>query len=421
MSKEKKKTEEKKKVPKYTHLECEEAVQSASIEMLIGNQSKGIVARPFYAHILMNFRRNFTHDGNVCHTAGVYVKNGRVFLIVNTDWFMELKTEERSPVLQHEILHIVSKHQSRLGDRNHHRYNIAADIAINQYIENLPECALYPKKFDLPEELTMEQYYDLLEDKVGDPSSCVCVDGHSGPGSGMDGACDGEGNPFPQTLDDHGPMTNDGDGNGDLVDTTIREIVARSLEQASKQQGKLPAGVKRLIDDATKPSVNWRMILQRFVARAKVTTRMTTRKRPNRRYGYQFPGAKRRHHLHVLVGVDTSGSINADQLQQFDAEIKKIVEGDVIATVAECDAKVHRVYDYSNKIDAEFHGGGGTDFRPVFELLDEHKVDADCLIYLTDTYGTFPEKAPNIPVLWAITIDSNRASLPWGQVVEVDA
>ena len=45
-------------------------------------------------------------------------------------------------------------------------------------------------------------------------------------------------------------------------------------------------------------------------------------------------------------------------------------------------------------------GFGGTDFRPVFQYVDElrRKKEFDNLkglIYFTDGYGTFPEKKPD--------------------------
>jgi predicted metal-dependent peptidase len=86
-----------------------------------------------------------------------------------------------------------------------------------------------------------------------------------------------------------------------------------------------------------------------------------------------------------------------------------------------CDAQVHEVVkirkfqDFTKKL--QMKGGGGTDFRPVFNKVKELKMQPELLIYLTDTYGSFPEKAPNYPVLWCVTCEAGMSNIPWGQKV----
>jgi predicted metal-dependent peptidase len=63
-------------------------------------------------------------------------------------------------------------------------------------------------------------------------------------------------------------------------------------------------------------------------------------------------------------------------------------------------------------------GGGGTDFRPAFKWMEENDVVPDVLLYLTDGYGTFPEEAPEYPVIWG-DISGQPKNYPWGDVVEV--
>jgi predicted metal-dependent peptidase len=64
-------------------------------------------------------------------------------------------------------------------------------------------------------------------------------------------------------------------------------------------------------------------------------------------------------------------------------------------------------------------GGGGTDFRPVFNWVEAHEdEDIACVIYLTDMYGTFPKEAPAMPVLWVATSDVVG---PWGDTIRLEA
>ncbi len=87
-----------------------------------------------------------------------------------------------------------------------------------------------------------------------------------------------------------------------------------------------------------------------------------------------------------------------------------------------CDAAVHETHHNvtaDTLLDAmeKLSGGGGTDFRPAFEALAAHhgRKKWDLVIYFTDTYGVFPDVIPPFPVLWCVTVDSNRP--PFGEVI----
>ena len=59
----------------------------------------------------------------------------------------------------------------------------------------------------------------------------------------------------------------------------------------------------------------------------------------------------------------------------------------------------------------EIHGMGGTDFRPVFDLIDrleENKEFSNLkgLVYFTDGYGVFPNRKPNYETAF-VFIDDN--------------
>ncbi|MCB1876115.1 MAG: hypothetical protein KDH88_09080, partial [Chromatiales bacterium] len=62
-------------------------------------------------------------------------------------------------------------------------------------------------------------------------------------------------------------------------------------------------------------------------------------------------------------------------------------------------------------------GGGGTDFRPVFDWLDEQGQQPQLLVYFTDAQGQFPPHEPNYPVIWLV---KGRDSVPWGQRIQLN-
>ena len=64
----------------------------------------------------------------------------------------------------------------------------------------------------------------------------------------------------------------------------------------------------------------------------------------------------------------------------------------------------------------ECQGEGGTDFIPVFEELDGQNMD--CLVYLTDGMGSYPEKKPRYDVVWVLNRElPEQYEVPFGRKV----
>jgi predicted metal-dependent peptidase len=63
-------------------------------------------------------------------------------------------------------------------------------------------------------------------------------------------------------------------------------------------------------------------------------------------------------------------------------------------------------------------GGGGTDFAPVFEYVEQQGLAPQALVFLTDLYGPFPEREPHYPVIW---VSTSSQVAPFGETIPVDA
>ena len=174
-----------------------------------------------------------------------------------------------------------------------------------------------------------------------------------------------------------------------------------------------------------KSKVKWERIFHRYVGEALAKDDFSYERCNRRLMGQDIYLPDLRNHIigHVVLAIDTSGSITAKILEQFSAELAKISHLVDEVTVMTCDAQVHEVVkvrkmeDFMKKI--EFKGGWGTDFRPVFKEVEDRKITPELLIYLTDAWGSFPEKAPQYPVIWTLTTGSNKNGIPWGSVVEM--
>jgi len=124
-----------------------------------------------------------------------------------------------------------------------------------------------------------------------------------------------------------------------------------------------------------------------------------------------------------VVAVDTSGSVEADDLACFAAEVSSVLETyDTVIELIFCDTQIQG-HEQLTREDLPFTlspvGGGGTDFRPVFAWADDRDTPPCCLVYLTDLEcHRFPDKAPDYPVLW-VRSGGCGVKVPFGDVIDI--
>ena len=122
----------------------------------------------------------------------------------------------------------------------------------------------------------------------------------------------------------------------------------------------------------------------------------------------------------LVVALDTSGSCEGEIMERFlieTAAIFRALGSRWRGTVwlLQCDVELQDVRAVTGPEDWEaiqddltVSGFGGTDFRPVFqwaETLEAREGPVRGLIYLTDSWGVFPEEAPDFPVYLVLTTD----------------
>ena len=113
---------------------------------------------------------------------------------------------------------------------------------------------------------------------------------------------------------------------------------------------------------------------------------------------------------------------------KFLAELDKLRSAtECRLTLIQCDADIQKVEEFDECSDTNFermrmYGRGGTRFEPVFNWIKEKSRQGvftfDTLIYLTDGFGSFPDKPPSYPVLWIMTPQA-RAEIPFGAVIKM--
>jgi predicted metal-dependent peptidase len=205
-----------------------------------------------------------------------------------------------------------------------------------------------------------------------------------------------------------------------------KEIAGQSLIQA-KQQGKLPAGLERLYQEIfAAPKVAWYDELRNYLYQIDGYNYRDIP--PNKRHRKVMLPSVYGEEIKFTFAVDTSGSMSDTDLKLAANELEGIFgsfESCKIRVIA-CDAAVtsDELWEgYSSlqedvvKMRKMFKGGGGTDFRPVFDIQDE---DTTLLIFFTDGYGSFPDHAPPYDVIW-IRREGDLAveSFPFGRVLTI--
>ena len=356
----------------------------------------------------------FTEDVPIAATDGSN-------LILNPKTFFKYSLGERIFITAHEILHCMFNHcvlsrpfhlskKVKFNDGtelpyDHRQMNVAMDLVINDLL-------IKSKIGTFPKEGCHDPKVVTCNDSFLDAYKKIYQQNPSGQGG------------FDVLLDPGAAQGKHPDQAAqDRSETAWGTAIAAAMA-AAKAQGKLPAELERVFGEILEPTAPWQDLIRAFFAR-KVGSGSYDWRKPDRRLIQRDIYAPQRSGNgcgEVVVAVDTSGSIGQRELDQFFGELRGILDDVKPSRVhlVWCDAQVHHVdevEDTSDLVGLKPHGGGGTDFRPVFTWIDEHDIRPEALVYLTDGYGAFPSDAPAYPVVWGAIADG--VNYPFGDVVDI--
>ena len=142
-----------------------------------------------------------------------------------------------------------------------------------------------------------------------------------------------------------------------------------------------------------------------------------------------------------VIAIDTSASCRGSIVRAFLRKTYSILKGSenffhkINVHIIQCDSEVQS--DTKITCDDDFEtfmkygklsGFGSTDFRPVFQYLEDLERQGEFenlkgLIYFTDGYGIYPEKMPDFDVIFAfLDEDENREPIPpWSMKVVLES
>jgi len=383
----------------------------------------------FMGNILQIMNISFTH---ILPTAGVMFNTEvkRWDLLINPHFFCKkLNAGHRKAVLLHELYHITHKHPLRipfikLSVHKRQLMNIAMDMAINQFIKDLPDgCESCPppgvmqacnnpnccgrgiflrdffdvdettgKKVQWAERREAEYYYEKLLQRFDDPdpSNDGNEQGDGGTQSGNSDANAGGGassRDLPKTIDTH--HWEGSAEEGDMLEAT-EDLVKRAQVKSRFGYDELPDFIKELLDHikTRKAELNYKQILlSAMKASLPANFREKSWTRKSRRFGSKAPGTKNGDQPKLDNFIDTSGSISVEEANEF----LDIVDEFLRVGARKCTLNMFHTSNYyreeykrGQRIKREDIQSGGTCLEDSIRHIAKHKPDL--AIILTDGY-----------------------------------
>lgn len=362
-----------------------------------------MLEHPFYGMFLIGLNKEWNES---IPTAGVSKHNINYKLVINTEFWASLSSDHKKGLLWHELLHIVFDHLNLRDEFADKRlFNIAADCELNQYIipSYLPNGAILPSTFPnlkLERKAGTNYYYNMLLDNQDDPD----VQNMMGDADDM--------------HDTWKEFDNLSESEKKLLKSQAEYQLKEAAEECLKSRGQLPgeiAHIYKRITEVTPSKFNWRAYLRRFAGNSYIVETKLSRKKLNKRYP-DAPGMKFKPKKHILVAIDTSGSVSNDELVEFFNEIRHIHKTGTEITVLQCDTQINSIEKYDPKKDVRVQGRGGTEFDPVIDYYNKNSKRFTCLVYLTDgeCYTTI---TPRGRMLWVISSKARiNEQLPGPQI-----
>ena len=378
-----------------------------------------MLKEPYYGFFLIMLNKLW--DSKRVPTAGVS-KNGINYqLAINPEFWESLSDNHKLGLLKHELLHIAFGHLTtffKFSDKK--LANVAMDMEINQYISKdwLPEGGIDIDNYqehNLDRKAGCRYYYDKLK-QLQDKKNQNGTSGSQAMDELLDNIASGD-IPDHSTWEEFEDLS---EAEQKLIEKQLQKVLSDAKEQTIKKKGNIPGEIEGviIIEEVVKPKFNWRGYIRRFTG---VSTKVFTKKirrKENRRFEAN-PGLKVKMRQHMLLAIDTSGSVSDNELKEFMSEIYHIYKCGVDITVIQCDTRIRSIEPYKGKFEMAVQGRGGTEFDPVLEYFNANLKKYTSLVYFTDGECGYSVR-PRGNTLWVLSEQSYmNDSLP-GKVIKLE-
>jgi predicted metal-dependent peptidase len=357
-----------------------------------------------------------------------------------------LSDKELAFLVMHENMHKCYRHLTTwkgLHEVNHQIANMACDHVINIQLydmdptENVlshprdPKTGKYQGCFDERfRGMDAKQVFDILikEQPEPPPRGRPCDDGDESDISGPVGGKDRQ--DVGNSLDEH-DWQGAQDGLSEEEKKQLEQDIDHALRQGAIYAGKVGGNMTREIGELLAPKVDWREVLKRFVKTNLRGRDAPSWRKAHKNYLWQdviLPAIIGKKMKHLVIAMDTSGSVQGPLLDAFMSELNKVI----LDTCPErvdilyWDTRVDRHETYTNDLKGIVSrttpsGGGGTNPDCVPKFMQDQKLKPDALVVLTDGYmhsnpGAWASLTA--PTLWCVIGNADYIP-PKGQIVNI--
>lgn len=411
---------------------------------------------PFFAVLAMFARWQMREEISISRTEGHT-------LYMSPEFFAGLKEGQRHSYLLHQLLHLALGHPFRGKEREENLWNLAADIVVNNIIEETLKWSPAPntgwdKRFkgdsvervyaSLLKEARLQSSTETHNNGVPAPfassesesknssSPSFSDDGSSGEGSGS-----AESKERPQSdkgaIGQIAVIMRRYDCHADFSimhgseEVSSQEywrgamIKARQLPLRSLSRGSETSTLTREAELIIGGKLDWRALLWKYAAPASSDYHEF-----DRRFLYRHLYLETLHaeELAVDIVIDTSGSICDRTLTCFLEELLAVqrCHPGINMRFYYVDVAMNGPYRVPKDL-AAFPapvGAGGTSFATYFNQIAADLSVTDlpaAVVYFTDGFGDFPKSEPSVPVLWVVPEDGEEdRNIPFGTIVRIE-
>ena len=354
----------------------------------------------------------------------------------NASYVRKLKEEELEKIVLHEIMHYINGHHERYMNSTLRKtlpyvvHNIAMDIEINEFIEELPKYAFKAKDFGLPPGKSYEEYLGLinkdmppeLKKYIDDLYICQnCTNGCNNPKKNQaDGQDESEGE---EQADIQSAGQTEGEGEEDPCDGCPHQgnglpyddlnideyngiyttVLVDLINECEKNRGTEGVAGEIIHITPKKRKYPWEQVFQNIVT-TKVTEivagfKYRTFEKINRRYVHTpdiiFPQYfDRNNKIEIAIIMDISASMcgKVEKMYGVMKGMLDILDLKIEITIIEVNTDVvNIIHNFDlNDFSLKSIDGGGTDM-----CAGLYYIEADLIVVMTDSETPWP----NPPIL----------------------
>ena len=410
--------------------------------------SRIVVRYPIVASVLLRFKYGVKE-----HLPGLAMVDAvEKEISIRSDY--EEIGESLRTLLAHEAMHILNGTMIRREKRNAILWNYATDLEINWMLKDMGidvKKGLYEKRFhgeyaeniyETLKKQATEELQDLMQelqqviDELNQQSATNSTKEEKGESEGEKRELQNKIKKLNQKilkrlgLNEDAEVSSEMEPKDDKSKTIVRQFIVEAalgaLQMAHSGIGSLPGGLERLIDEFTKSKVRWQDYLEETLTTVMGDDYSFRRPyKPTLIYCDTYnPTVLSPEKSKVVVIVDTSGSIGKKELQTFLSEVQEILKQYKVIFIS-CDATVQTVVEDEDieKIIENVKGGGGTEFEPAFEWIENNIQEYGIpVILMTDGYNgdSYIPRPYNVGRIIVLTTGKDPEGLEPDFVIKVD-